>query len=115
MFLSLLVVALMSVHPLYARGKKEIPEDVRAQIIQAMKEVSFSDGGSVSIYLNIDDSKKVSVYRVEGSDLDLVSSVKSELSTYKFDPVIDVAGKYEIKIKFVDVLSASTSDLVANK
>lgn len=111
MFFSLLAVALLSIHAVYA-GEKEVSEDVRTQIVQAMKEVSFSDEGSVNIYLDIDNTKNVTVYRVEGNDSELVSEVKSKLRAFKFDYASDVTGKYKIKVKFVDALTASTNDLV---
>ncbi len=119
-FFSILVAALLSLQVVSATdkndvsGKSESLNDVRAKLVNALNNVTFSDGGSVKILIHFDESGKVGSFRVDGSDNELISEVKSKIKNLKLEVPENYVGNYELKVNFVDAFSHSAA-LVAVK
>jgi hypothetical protein len=110
--LTLLVAGILNVSALYA-GKNIKPEELRTQIITAVKNVEFTDAGAVTIFMSVDKAKNVSVYRVEGKDSRLVSLIEENLKNFSFNETTEPEGKYNIKVKFVDPSSDIDESMIA--
>ena len=89
LFFSLMVAALLSLQVVSATDKNDVPgkdetlNDVRVKLVNALNRVTFSDGGSVKIFIHFDQTGKASIYKVEGSDDDLISEVKNKIKNLK--------------------------------
>lgn len=121
MFFSLMIAALLSLQVVRASDKSEVSgkneslNDVRSKLIPVLNRVIFSgEGGTVNIFISRDNSKNVLVYKVEGSDKELVSAVKDEISSLKLQAPENFAGKFMMKVRFVDALS-NNDGLVASE
>ena len=112
-FLLLLTAAFLSTQAVSARGN-EVKKEIRKPIAKAMNKIPFGDDGSATIYLNVDESKNVSISHVEGSNSELVSKVEKALQNVKFNIADNLAGNYAIKVNFIEV-AQETVDLVASR
>jgi hypothetical protein len=120
MFFSLMVAAFLSLQVVSATdkteasGKSDAISNVRSKIITALNNVTFSEGGSVYIYISTNSDTKTLAYRVEGSDKDLVSEVKYKIQSIKLQAPENFVGNYRLKVNFVDAFS-NAAGLVASR
>jgi hypothetical protein len=120
MFFSLVVAAFLSLHVATATDKPETSgkiatiNDVRSQLISALNKVTFSDGGNVFILISYDNSRKALVYKVDGTDDQLVAEVKNKINNLKIQAPENLTGPYLLKVTYLDAYS-DAARLVASK
>jgi CxxC motif-containing protein len=120
MFFSLMVAAFLSLQVVSATdktdvsGKNETLNDVRSKLIMVLNRVTFSESGSVKILISYDNIKSGMVYKVEGSDKELVAEVKNKISNLKIQAPENFGGVYVLKVTYIDALS-NPAGMVASK
>jgi len=120
MFFAVLIAGFLSVGFAGAQTQNEVAtkseklSELRSQIIKALKNVPFIEEGSVSIYFKVDESKNVSIVKIDGGNAEMIAAVSRKIKGVKFDAPEDFSGNYSLKVNFVDAYS-SAAGLVATK
>lgn len=83
-------------------SSSEAKNVMREQIANALSDITVANDQVVFIHFNVSDKKGFELVNVAGTNADLISEVKANLSKGSFTVPSELEGEYMVKVRFTD-------------